>query len=82
MHSALSHGIIIDNIPQFKGKKSILEILNRKANIIIGVPNLFESMVKTCKEKHIDMSFAKLYVMGGDNVAPDKLIVNAKIDFT
>lgn len=73
MHTGLTHGVIIDNIPQFNGKKSLLEIVQKKPNILIGVPSLFENLAAYCKRKSVDMSFAKLYVMGGDNVSPEKL---------
>lgn len=76
MHTALSYGVVIDIIPTFKGLKSIREILDRKSNILIGVPSLFEKISKICSDENLDMSFAKVFVMGGDNVAPEKLKEN------
>ena len=73
LHTGISHGVIVDNIPKFNGKKSIIEIIKMKTNILIGVPSLFESLTQMCNKKHVDMSFAKLYVMGGDNISPEKL---------
>ena len=79
MHTALSHGVIMDLIPKFNGKKSLEEIIKNKANILIGVPNLFEKISQICEERNIDMSFAKVFVTGGDNVSPDQFIRNNEI---
>ena len=73
MHTGLSHGVIINNIPKFSGIKSIKEILSTKPNILIGVPNLYEALANVLQKQKVDMSFAKLYVMGGDNISPEKL---------
>ncbi len=73
MHTGLSHGVVINNIPTFSGKKSVKEILSTKQNILIGVPSLYEALALFCKKHDVNMSFAKLYVMGGDNISPDKL---------
>jgi len=73
MQTAMSNGIIIDLIPKFDGLKSINDFLRKKANVLIGVPTLFESLAKICTDRKTDMSFAKIFVMGGDNISPDKL---------
>ena len=73
MHASLTRGAVLDLIPQFHGEKSIRDFLNKKANVMIGVPALFEKMVDICASEKIAMDFAKLYVLGGDNVTPDKL---------
>lgn len=73
MHTALSHGVIIDLIPQFDGMKSIESILKKRINILIGVPSLFETIARLADERNLDMSFAKVFVMGGDNISPDRL---------
>lgn len=79
MHTALTHGVIMDVIPKFRGKKALEEILKSKTNILIGVPNLFEKIVKLCERRNIDMSFAKVFVTGGDNISPDQFIRNNEI---
>ena len=73
MHTALSNGIIIDNIPVFKGKKSIEEIIKKEPNILIGFPSLVEKIADLCEKRNIDTSFMKQYVIGGDNISPEKL---------
>lgn len=79
LHTALSHGIIIYLIPKFEGRKSIKELIRKRVNILIGVPTLFDAVVSICEKKDIDMSFAKIFVMGGDNVSPDQYLKNNSI---
>lgn len=73
MHTALSHGIIIDNIPKFNGKKSLEEIIKKQSNILIGTPNIIEELTDMCEDRDIDTTFMKQYVIGGDNVTPEAL---------
>lgn len=73
MHTALTHGIVINNIPKFNGIKSLNEIIDSKSNILIGVPNLIEKLTDLCEKRNVDIPFAKQYVIGGDNVTPEKL---------
>lgn len=73
MHASLSMGAVLDLIPKYEGEKTIQDILDKKSNIMIGVPALVERLVDMAIEQNKDMSFAKLFVLGGDNVAPDKL---------
>lgn len=73
MHTALTHGIIINNIPKFNGLKTLNEILDSKSNILIGVPNLIEKLTDLCVKRNERIDFAKQYVIGGDNISPDKL---------
>ncbi len=79
LHTALSHGVIIELIPKFDGKKSIKEIFEKRVNILIGVPTLFDAIASICENKNVDMSFAKVFVMGGDNVSPDQYLQNNSI---
>lgn len=76
MHGALYKGAILDLIPTFSGLKSIKDFLKKKSNIVIGVPTLYDKMIDLCVKKHTDMRFAKMYVIGGDNIAPKKLETN------
>ena len=72
MHTALTHGIVINNIPKFNGKKSLEEIISTKSNILIGVPNLVDKLVDMYEKKDLDASFVKQYVIGGDNIDPTR----------
>ena len=73
MHVALSYGVVINNIPKLNGQKSIDEIVNSKANILIGTPNLMEKVVGKYVKEDIDASHVKQYIIGGDNISPEKL---------
>lgn len=73
MHASLYRGAVLDLIPSFQGIKSLKDTLKKRANYFIGVPSMYEKIVEIGEKQRIDMSFAKLYVIGGDNIAPQKL---------
>ena len=73
MHTALSYGVIINNIPKFDGKKTLEDIIESKANILIGTPNIIEKLHEMYMNDDIDASHVKQYIVGGDNMSPDKL---------
>lgn len=73
MHTALTNGIIIDNIPKFNGKKSLQEIIKTKANILVGVPSLIDKLADMYEIDDKDAHHVKQYVIGGDNVDPERL---------
>lgn len=73
MHTALTNGIIIHNAPKFKGKKALEEIIDKKVSIIVGVPNLIESLADMYEDKNLDASHVKQYVIGGDNASPETI---------
>lgn len=51
LHASMVKGAVLNLIPSFKGKSSILQLLNQKSNIMIGVPTMYETMVEICKTK-------------------------------
>ena len=73
MHVALSYGITIHNIPKFSGEKSFKEIIDSKSNIFIGIPTMIDKLTKMYVDGNIDASHVKQYIIGGDNISPDKL---------
>ena len=73
MHVALNYGVIIDNIPKFNGKKSLQEIIDKKSNILIGTPTIIEKLLELYEMEDKDASHVKQYIVGGDNVSPEKL---------
>lgn len=73
MHVALNYGIIINNVPKFEGVKSLYDIIDTKANILIGTPTIIEKLTDMYKVKNINASHIKQYIVGGDNVSPEKL---------
>ena len=73
MHTGLTHGIKINNIPIFNGIKTMEDIIETKTNILIGTPNIIEKLTEMYEEKNIDANHVKVYVIGGDNVDPERL---------
>lgn len=73
MHSALSHGIVVDLIPKLNAAKFDKIFVDKKPNIAISVPKLYGLFPDSKYIKDADLSFAKLLVMGGDNISPAKL---------
>jgi len=73
MHVALNYGVIIDNIPKFNGEKSLQEIIDKKSNILIGTPTVIEKLGEMYEKQDKDASHVKQYIIGGDNVSPEKL---------
>lgn len=79
MHAALTLGAVIDLIPTYTVNKAAKEAVDKRSNVLIGVPALFDRIVDICQEQNVDMSFAKLYVIGGDNMIPSELEQENKI---
>lgn len=79
MHAAAAHGIIVDLIPKINTHKFDEIFVNKKPNIVIGVPRLFDMFPESKFVNNCDLSFAELLVMGGDKISPSKLV---KIDDT
>ena len=73
MHAATTHGIIVDLIPKINTYKFDEIYVNKKPNIVIGVPRLFEMFPESKFINNCDLSFADLLVMGGDKISPSKL---------
>ena len=73
MHTALSRGIIMDLIPKIDAHKFDEIFMNKKPNIVIGVPRLFEMFPDSKFINGQDLSFGELLVMGGDKISPYKL---------
>ena len=73
MHGALSHGIIVDLIPKIEAHKFDQIYVEKKPNIVIGVPRLYEMFPDSKYINGTDLSFAELLVMGGDKISPSKL---------
>lgn len=74
MHGATSHGIILDLIPKIDAHKFDKIYVDKKPNIVIGVPRLYEMFPDSDYINNTDLSFAELLVMGGDKISPSKLV--------
>lgn len=68
IHTVLLIGVNIVQIPRFNPKTFLKLISKTKVSAVIGVPTLFESMIKT-EEKNLDLSFLKLCISGGDSLS-------------
>ena len=71
IHAMLTHGGVDTLMPKFNPKETVRLIAKNRINIIIGVPSLFESLLKqpgfnSPKMRHIEQAF-----VGGDYVATD-----------
>jgi long-chain acyl-CoA synthetase len=73
MHVALSYGVTINNIPKFNGEKSLKEIIDSKANILIGTPSILGKLTEMYEQKDADAHHVKQYIIGGDNMTPRNL---------
>ncbi len=70
---ALTNGISIDLLPKIKISEFDKIVTKRKPNILIAVPKMFSMFINSKYVNNTDMSFAKLMVAGGDNMAPEKI---------
>lgn len=73
MHWSLTNGVIIEIVPKFDWKKTVREVCRKKCNYLVSVPSLMDKLVSYVEEHHVDMSFMRHFIIGGDNIAPEKL---------
>ena len=66
MHTPLSFGCTSILVPRFNGKKLDTLIKKTRPTCILGVPTLFEALIKCDSEKNLDLSFVKYVISGGD----------------
>lgn len=66
MHSTMSIGFTSILVPQFNSKKFDILFKKNKPTVIIGVPTLFEALIKNDNIKNLDLSFIKMAISGGD----------------
>ncbi|MDR0591552.1 MAG: AMP-binding protein [Candidatus Nomurabacteria bacterium] len=57
-------------LPKFDAKRFHSILSNTKPNLVVGVPTLFEAMIKDKKIRKLDLSFLKVTISGGDSMAP------------
>ncbi len=69
IHTVQSFGGCSVLIPQFNAKQFHKLLKKYKANIIIGVPTLFEAMLNNKELQKFDFSKLKLLISGGDNLS-------------
>ena len=70
MYTPLCIGMEVDLLPTFKANK-FDQLLNKyKPNLVIGVPTLFEAMIKLPenRQKKIHLDYLKYAIVGGDSL--------------
>ena len=68
MHIPLCFGAKLILIPQFNAKKIDELIVKYRPTLFTGVPTLYEAMMNNSGMKHVDLSFLKYVVSGGDSL--------------
>ena len=68
MHAPLSLGCKTILVPKFDFTKFDDLIAQTKPTVILGVPTLFEALIKS-KNSDLDLSFVKYIICGGDNLS-------------
>ena len=66
MHTPLALGCYSILVPQFDAKKFDTLFKKTRPSCVLGVPTLYEALLKCNNEKNLDLSFLKYVVSGGD----------------
>ena len=69
IHTALMGGACCILVPQFNIKTYAQLLVQKKPNIIPGVPTLFEALLRAEKLENADLSFLKGVFCGGDSLS-------------
>ncbi|MBQ9517838.1 MAG: AMP-binding protein [Eubacterium sp.] len=69
IHTALVNGATCVLIPQFTIKTYAKDVLKYKPNVIVGVPTLFEALLRSDGFDGADLSFLKGVFCGGDSLS-------------
>ncbi|MCL2280541.1 AMP-binding protein [Candidatus Saccharibacteria bacterium] len=67
VHTILANGMTINMLPKFDAKRFDKILSDSKPNLLVGVPTLYEAMIKNKKIRKMDLSFIKIAISGGDN---------------
>ena len=66
MHTPLALGCSTILVPKFDAKKFDTLFKKTRPTCVLGVPTLFEALASSTNEKHLDLSFLKYVISGGD----------------
>lgn len=66
MHTPLALGCYSILVPQFNAKKFDILFKKTRPTCVLGVPTLYEALLKCDNVKNLDLSFLKYVVSGGD----------------
>lgn len=75
--TALAVKMSVDLHPQFNKMIFVAALLKNKPTLILGVPTLWKALIQDKKLAKTDMSFAKVWISGGDILPLD---VKEKVD--
>lgn len=68
VHTALCVNMFVSLLPQYDPTFFTKTLLKDKSNLILGVPTLWDAMMKNEKLQKSDLSFLKVLISGGDNL--------------
>lgn len=71
IHTVLMNGATPILIPQFSAKTFDDLLKKYHPNIIVGVPTLFEALIKNKNMANVDLSYLKGAISGGDSLSPN-----------
>ena len=66
MHSTISLGFTSILVPQFDANKFDILFKKNRPTVVLGVPTLYEALIKNNNVKNLDLSFLKFAISGGD----------------
>lgn len=69
MHCQIINGIRSILVPQFDSKKFDKLLDKTKPSLIVGVPTLFEALIKSNNVKNLDLNNLKYIICGGDSLS-------------
>jgi len=67
VHTMLANGLAINMLPKFDAKRFDKILSDGKPNFLVGVPTMYEAMIRNKRVRKMDLSFVKLAVSGGDS---------------
>lgn len=82
VHTILANGMKIAMLPKFDAKRFDKILADARPNLLVGVPTLFEAMIRHKKIKKMNLDFVELAISGGDSLPPplkreiDKFLVS------
>ena len=66
MHSTMTIGFTSILVPQFDATKFDILFKKNRPSVVLGVPTLYEALIKNNNVKNLDLSFLKMAISGGD----------------
>lgn len=76
-HFFLTHGMCNKMIPKFNAKKFDRILQHMKPDFLVGIPTLYEAMLRNRRIRKMDLSFIRVAISGGDNLTtPLKMAVD------